>query len=104
MDENTSDGRSTAVRPQAQCQSLQAYRRAAPRLANLRGARSPGLVESLPTRIVIPVVLIVWRDPILARDRRLSYLTPDYAADFAIAFTTRAMFSSVGFPLGASMR
>ena len=27
-----------------------------------------------------------------------------YAADFAIAFTSRAMFSSVGFPLGASMR
>ena len=30
---------------------------------------------------------------------------PDYAAAaFAMAFTTRAMFSSVGFPLGASMR
>ena len=27
-----------------------------------------------------------------------------YAADFAMARTTRAMFSSVGFPLGASMR
>jgi len=43
-------------------------RRAAPHPANLRGARSPGLVESVATRIVSHVRLIVWRDPILARD------------------------------------